>query len=186
MRNCHFERTTTRGLLLTTRKAVLVENNTFYRTGMHGILIANDCNFWYESGPVQDVIIRGNKFLQCGFAQRRNGYVIAIQPETHNFENEAYIHSNIRIENNIFESLEGSILFVRSVNNLWFQNNEVKYTPLSKSIKKPSALFKLEHCKGVKMTNNAFDGFANERLETSHMRKSDVITKPKKLFNGIN
>ncbi|HET9052630.1 MAG TPA: right-handed parallel beta-helix repeat-containing protein, partial [Cyclobacteriaceae bacterium] len=52
IRNCRFEGTNTRGLLVTTRRKVLIEDNVFYRTGMHAILIANDASGWFESGPV--------------------------------------------------------------------------------------------------------------------------------------
>lgn len=184
VRNCHFERTTTRGLLLTTRKSVLIENNTFYRTGMHAILIANDCNFWYESGPVQDVTIRGNKFIQCAFAQRSNGYVIAIQPETHNFKKSRFIHSNIHIENNTFECMGSSVLFARSVKNLWFNNNEIKYNSLSEPDEKIVARFKLEHCKDVSVEKNRFEGFFKTELEVSNMKESEVKTVPHNLFKN--
>ena len=100
--NSRFERTNTRGLLLTTRKKVLIENNTFYRTGMHAILIANDASSWYESGPVQDVTIRGNTFEEGGYNQAPGNYVIAIAPENHQLVPGYRIHRNIRIENNIF------------------------------------------------------------------------------------
>ena len=42
VRNSHFERTNTRGILVTTRRKVLIENNTFFKTGMHAILIADN------------------------------------------------------------------------------------------------------------------------------------------------
>ncbi len=50
IRHCRFERTNTRGVLVTTRRKVLIEDNMFYRTGMYAILIADDALSWYESG----------------------------------------------------------------------------------------------------------------------------------------
>ncbi len=182
--NSHFERTSTRGLLISTRRKVLIENNTFYRTGMHAILIANDCNYWYESGPVGDVTIRGNRFLQCGFTQGEKGYVISIQPETHNFPKNGYIHSNIRIEDNVFECLGSPVLFARSVRNLQFNNNKVDYKPLSKPDEMPVAHFKLEHCSGVKVENNRFNGFLGQALDVLNMKKSEVKTVPKGIFGN--
>src|SRR5206468_12764963 len=62
IQNSRFERTNTRGLLLTTRRKVIIENNVFYKTGMSPILIADDALSWFESGAVQDVTIRNNTF----------------------------------------------------------------------------------------------------------------------------
>ncbi len=182
VRNCHFQRTNTRGLLITTRRKVLIENNTFYRTGMHAILIANDCNFWYESGPVLDVTIRGNKFIQCAYNQQKNGYVIAIKPEVHNFEKGKYSHSNILVEANVFECVGSPVLFARSVNNLQFKNNTISYLPIKEPVANPVAGFKLEHCKGVEIEANRFEGFLHKKLELKDMTKEAVKVIPENLF----
>jgi polygalacturonase len=164
VRNCRFQRTNTRGLLVTTRRSVLIENNTFYRTGMHAILIANDCNFWYESGPVKNVTIRGNAFIQCGYNKAPESYVIAIQPETHNFIENRYIHSNIRIENNSFDCIAGPVLSARSVRNLDFKNNVIHFKPMQNAAEESSAFIVLEHCSGVRIPNNEVSGFTEQRL----------------------
>ena len=66
IRNNYFSRIPTRGILVTTRKKVVIEDNTFYRMQMSAILIADDARSWFESGPVTDVTIRRNKFIECG------------------------------------------------------------------------------------------------------------------------
>lgn len=82
--DCRMEMTNTRGLLVTTPKKVVIENNYFYRTGMYAILIAADANSWYESGAVQDVLIRNNIFDGCTYnSYQNNNYTIAIEPENH-------------------------------------------------------------------------------------------------------
>ena len=66
--NC-FARIPTRGILVTTRRPVLIEDNLFFRTQMSAILIADDARSWYESGMVRNVCIRGNRFersVNCG------------------------------------------------------------------------------------------------------------------------
>ncbi|MGV8092169.1 MAG: right-handed parallel beta-helix repeat-containing protein, partial [Mangrovibacterium sp.] len=123
--NSRFERTNTRGLLITTRRKVLIENNTFFRTGMHAILIANDASSWYESGPVTDVTIRNNVFENCGYNQTPGNYIIAIAPENHELVKNQYVHSNIRIENNTFKSYDYPVLTARSVENLIFTGNTI-------------------------------------------------------------
>ena len=174
VRNCHFERTNTRGMLVTTRRKVLIENNIFYRTGMHAILIANDCNYWYESGPVHDVTIRGNKFIQCGYNQGGSGAVIAIQPETHNFKKGKYIHSNIQIVGNEFQCVFNSLIFARAVENIKIMGNKISYSPLTKHEQKPVLNFKFEHCKGVVLKENLTEGFDHKVIHLYQMSNSEL------------
>lgn len=91
-----FSRIPTRGILLTTRKKSLIENNVFYGMQMSTILVADDAMSWYESGPVHNLTIRRNTFLQCG------GPVILIAPEYRKYEGP--VHKHILIEENVFES----------------------------------------------------------------------------------
>lgn len=114
IRGNSFRQTNTRGLLITTRRRVLIENNTFYRTGMQAILIANDASSWYESGPVQDVTIRRNVFTECGYNSMPGNYVIAIAPENHERVKGYKVHRNIRIEENTFRIFDDAVLSARS------------------------------------------------------------------------
>ena len=87
-------RVVTRGVLVTTRGKVRIENNKFLNTGMSGILISNDSSSWYESGAVRDVVIRGNAFMNC------EENAILIKPENRKYAGP--VHRNILIENNLF------------------------------------------------------------------------------------
>ena len=61
---------------------------------MPGILIEDDAEGWFESGPVRDMTIRNNKFIGCG---------IEINPHTESNKPEEWVHENIRIEGNFFD-----------------------------------------------------------------------------------
>jgi hypothetical protein len=81
-----------RGFLITTRGKVLVEGNTCTRCAMPGILVEDDAEGWFESGPVRDMLLRRNCFIGCG---------VEINPHT---ETPAEpVHENIRIEDNYFD-----------------------------------------------------------------------------------
>ncbi|HEY4291190.1 MAG TPA: glycoside hydrolase N-terminal domain-containing protein [Puia sp.] len=125
VRNCRFEGTNTRGLLVTTRGKVVVENNVFYRTGMQAILIADDAKSWYESGPVRDVVIRRNRFEECGYNSAPDNYTIAIVPETSELVPGYAVHRNIRIEDNVFKVYDYPVLKARSVDGLTFLHNTI-------------------------------------------------------------
>jgi hypothetical protein len=125
VRNCRFEGTNTRGLLVTTRGKVVIEDNVFYRTGMQAILIADDAKGWYESGPVRDVLIRGNRFEECGYNSTPDNYAIAIVPENPELVPGYAVHRNIRIEDNYFRVYDYPVLMARSVDGLTFLRNKI-------------------------------------------------------------
>lgn len=107
-----------RGFLLTTCKKVVVENCAFY--DMNSALeCAGDANDWFESGPVTDVTIRHNRFVNAAYA---GGNVITIAPVIKENIGQTY-HRGIRIEENHFQLHEKRFLYARSVDGLIFRRN---------------------------------------------------------------
>ena len=127
VQNCQFQKAFPRGLLITTRGHVLVENN-YFRTTASAIHISGDCNSWFESGCVRDVTIRNNTFDHCGIAKdsRRtaNYNVINIVPEIPTPDSaKGFFHHNIRITNNRFICAHSHVLKAISTQGLIFQDN---------------------------------------------------------------
>ena len=158
VRNCLFEMTNTRGLLITTPRKVIVSDNKFYRTGMYAIQISGDADSWYESGAVQDVLIQNNLFEECAYNRgSEDSYSIAINPENHESGKGQYVHRNIRIIGNTFKTIDGLILKAKSTDGLLFENNIIElsswippqYPP--DAVKGTAEPFKIEHCKRVKI-----------------------------------
>lgn len=177
IRNSRFERTNTRGLLITTRRKVLIENNIFYRTGMHAILIANDASSWFESGPVKDVTIRNNTFEECAY---NSGTIINIAPENHELVSGYYVHRNIRIENNLFKIFDKSILSARSTDGLVFVNNTINPSDLLPAGSNENS-FTLTACNNVIIKKNHFNTSWKPKIATFKMTKKQVKTDIKDL-----
>lgn len=117
-KNNKINRIATRGILVTTRGKVVVEDNIFNSNSMSGILLSNDAISWYESGRVEDMLIKGNTFNST------EGYDILIKPE--NWKHAEYIHKNITITNNVFNSdLTGGI-YVKSSDNVVIKDNIIQ------------------------------------------------------------
>jgi hypothetical protein len=112
-RNCTATMDSCRGFLITTRGKVLVEGCTFKRCTMAGILIEDDAEGWFESGPIRDMILRNNTFIGCG---------IEINPASRSQKPEEPVHENIRIENNRFE--EGAGISAHHVKGLTITGNQ--------------------------------------------------------------
>lgn len=117
IRGCKVTHIPTRGFLITTRRPVLVEDNDFHATHMPAILIENDASGWFESGCVRDMLIRNNRFHQCGEP------VIHINPRN-SLPNPA-VHRNIRIEDNVFHLRGQSAVGAKSTSGLRVTGNRI-------------------------------------------------------------
>jgi len=171
--NSRFERTNTRGLLITTRRKVLIENNVFYHTGMYPILIADDASSWFESGAVQDVTIRNNIFEECGY--NSGSGAIHIAPENHELLPGKMVHRNIRIINNIFKMTNNVVLSARSVDRLLFTGNKIIDARFLKE-GKDHVVINLTACKNVLIQKNNFDLPGLPLINTREMTKADLKT----------
>lgn len=180
--NNFFTRVNTRGLLITTRRRVLIENNHFSHTGMHAILIANDASSWYESGPVNDVTIRNNVFENGGYNSAPNNYVIAISPENHESVNGFYVHRNIRIEGNTFLVYDSPLLTAKSTAGLSFVNNTVVRYDFEELPQGNRPGFNLNHCRDVTITGNTWQMMDEPVINTTQMRKTDLKTNLKEII----
>ena len=103
IRDSYFGRTPTRGILITTRRKSVIENNIFFRTTMSAIDVADDAGSWFESGVVRDLTIRGNKFIECAEP------VITVNPNGGGSGADFFIHSNIRVLDNEFTLKSASV-----------------------------------------------------------------------------
>lgn len=117
IRRNYFSRVPTRGVLLSTRRRSVIEENTFFRMQMAGIYVSGDAASWYESGKVCNLTIRNNTFIECGSP------VIFFEPT--NAVSNGFVHSNILIENNTFTINSGIAVGGKSVDNLQFINNTI-------------------------------------------------------------
>lgn len=156
LRNSTFKKSNTRGLLVTTGRKVVIENNVFHRMGMHAILIANDALSWYESGAVNDVLIRNNTFNECGYNSAPDNYVIAIAPENHEAQPGKFVHRNIRMINNKFKVYDATLLTAKSVDKLIFSNNTIQQTQLFAPNKPLKPVFNLHNTNAVEIMQNTF------------------------------
>lgn len=106
----------TRGVLVTTRGKVNIENNHFVSTSMSGVLLSDDAKSWYESGMCRDVTIQNNTFDYCG------GTPILIKPENKKYL--GAVHKNIRIINNTFKKHKSPCISAKATDNIFISTNK--------------------------------------------------------------
>lgn len=116
-RDNRLSRIVTRGLLLTTRGKIQIENNEFVSTAMSSILLSDDANSWYESGMCKDVLIKGNHFIFSGEP------TILIKPENKVYD--GAVHENIRIIDNNFKTNNKCQVSAYSSDNILIKGNNL-------------------------------------------------------------
>ena len=129
-----------RGTLFSTPKRTVVEDNYFDHTSGSAILLAGDCNGWFETGACRDIVIKGNYFKNAltNMFQFTNA-VISIYPEIPDLANQKdYFHggksNSIVIKKNTFDTFDTPLLYAKSVDGIIFKENTVikntDYKPL--------------------------------------------------------
>ncbi len=143
MTDCYIAQIPTRGILLTTRLPILIEGNTFYRTRMPAILCEDDANGWFESGPVHNLTIRKNTFIECSSS-------IHISPAVKKFEGP--VHKNITIEGNLFQFSNRHTIGLHHCDHVTIRNNTFETT--FKQGTKAEAFISQHHATNVVIKNN--------------------------------
>ena len=159
MRNNTVTENRARSVLITTKGRVLVENN-YFSSQMKGILIEGDNNYWYESGAVEDVMIRNNVFENIGYEGGPRGYALYASPLFNKTQHmgEGRYHRNIRFIGNTVRSFNGQFVLARSVDGLSVKGNKFEFSKDYEPVEEVPAI-DLEYCANVEIDGNTCEGF---------------------------
>ena len=148
-----------RGVLVSTPKKVLIEENLFESSGS-AILVAGDANGWFESGECHSVTIRKNVFTSnclSSMYQFCEG-VISVCPVVPKPNANKPFHKNIKITDNVFDSPDVPVLYAFSCENLEFSGNLLHKSPAAEKWHPSASLMKLEYCKNANLSGNTITG----------------------------
>lgn len=120
IKNCTISRNRARGLLLSSPKKTVIENN-YFSTEMEAILVPVESGFWFESGSALDLTIRNNTFQDCVTSGQNRGVIRFVTDD----ENEHIAFKNVHITNNTFNHFDNLILEVSNTDNLTFTSNTI-------------------------------------------------------------
>ncbi len=98
-----FECIPSRAILCTTRKDVVIRGNTFRNMGAAALCVADDANFWFESGRSGTITFENNTVENC--AARYSSFsddVIRYEPVVLDKTSSAPVHGKLILRNNRF------------------------------------------------------------------------------------
>ncbi|MEO0513847.1 MAG: hypothetical protein AAF086_00945 [Planctomycetota bacterium] len=112
-----------RGFLVSTLGRVMIENNTLHTPGS-AIQCCCDASSWYESGPVENVTVIGNRFNDCLYGVWGRA-LIAVNPVLNGSSDIPPVNKNIRVIDNDIVSSDPRLVFARSVAGFEFTDNRL-------------------------------------------------------------
>jgi len=148
-----------RGILVSTPKAVKIRNNYFESSGS-AILVAGDSNDWFESGECHDVEISHNIFTDACLGSKYQfcDGVISISPVVPVPVADKPYHKNIRITENVFDTVGAPVLFAFSCEDLIFERNRIFKSPSAPDVMEEKAQIQLSYCQNVSISENQWIG----------------------------
>ena len=146
-----------RGILVSTPRPVRISGNYFESSGS-AILVTGDSNYWFESGACHDVEISRNVFTDAclGSIYQFCDGVISICPVVPRPDADKPYHKNVRITDNVFDTVGAPVLAAFSCEDLTFSGNRIFKSPSCHADE--TARIKLSYCNNVSVANNDWVG----------------------------
>lgn len=135
--NCRFENNRARGILIGSKKKTVIRNNYFHICGT-AIKLESDCDYWYESGGVGELVIENNVFDNCLTAENNWGNEIIYTTPRRKIENDKYYHGKIVIRSNDFSTTDAIAANIENTREVEIKNNKLNNSEKS---------FNIKHCK---------------------------------------
>ncbi len=106
--NNTFECIPSRAILCTTRKDVVIRNNTLRNMGAAALCVADDANFWFESGRSGNIYFENNTVINCAARYSSCGDdVIRYEPVVMDKSSVTPVHKRLIVKNNNFINSNG-------------------------------------------------------------------------------
>jgi len=157
IKGCTVRNNRARGILISTPGKVEITDN-YFSNEMAAISIGGDANFWWESGPVNNVLIKNNNFYNCCISKLDQA-VIMVDPNVLKPDlAKSYFEKNITIDHNTFETFDNPILKVKSTDGLRFTNNQIAQTKDYKPFYPNDPALNITYSNNVVIENNVYKG----------------------------
>lgn len=181
MRGCTVRHHRARNLMLKTPLKTVIENNNF-SSMMSSIMFRGESFYWFESGAVEDVLIRNNHFTQCAYGGAEHA-VLNISPRLGaDFNQTDTYDRNIRFEDNTIETYDNRIIWADRVDGLVVKGNTIKQTYEVKPQFPNAPMIDIVNSRNVLIKKNVYEGDKKEFIKTDESSKPTVRVYKNKGF----
>ena len=183
MRNCKVTKHRARNAMIKTPLKIVIEDN-YFSSDMASIGLRGETFKWYESGAVEEVIIRNNTFVDCAHGGTDHP-ILWVSPKLNkDFDQTEIYDSNIVFENNVIEGFNSRIVLADRLDGLVFKNNTIKQTYSTENQYPDTPLFDFMHSKNILIKNNQLEGFTeNTAIKADEESEKSLKVIKNKGFN---
>lgn len=170
-----------RNIIIKTPKKIVIENNDL-SSMMSSIMLRGETFFWFESGNVEDVLIRNNRFVHCAYGGAEHA-ILKVSPRLgRTFDQAGLYDRNIVFENNSIETFDNRIIWADRLDGLIVRGNSIKQTFTEKQQYPEAYMFDLVNCKNVEIYKNSYQGNCEKILRADEVSKKTLTFKKNKGF----
>lgn len=175
MQNCTVRNHRARNVVLKAPGKILIQNN-YFQSMMASILIRGEACMWYESGAVENVVIRNNYFENCVLGGGKQA-VLHISPKFNiRFDTQELFDKNIVFKNNTIKTFDTKIVDASRVNRIKIVRNKILETNLFTPFYPSESLIDIQNCRNAVIKQNSYTGNHKLILKIdSVLRKSAVF-----------
>ncbi|MFD2257732.1 right-handed parallel beta-helix repeat-containing protein [Luteolibacter algae] len=173
MRGCTIRNHRARNIVLKSPLKTVIEDNDF-SSMMSSVFFRGETFFWFESGSVNDVTIRNNRFNYCAYSGMEHA-VLNITPRLGAaFDQEEVYDSNIRFENNTIHTFDSRIVWADRVDGLVIKDNTIVRTDDAEPLYLDRALFDFKNCRNIEITGNSYDGEVSKDIQADDSSRKSL------------
>lgn len=180
VRGCTIRNHRARNLILKTPLKTVIEDNNL-SSMMSAILFRGETFFWFESGAVNDVTIRNNKFKNYADCGKPHAAIYITPRLGENFDQTECYDKNIQIINNEIDGFNPRAIWADRAENLIIKDNKINLNDEEKAPFPDAPVFQLENCKNIIIEGNTHTGLKPAKvLQADKKSRETLILKGNK------
>lgn len=181
MRGNRFEKHRARNVVIKTPLPILIEDNDF-SSHMSAVFLRGETAYWFESGAVNDVLIRNNRFRDCASSGMEHAVLYVTPRLGKPFDASIPFDRNIRFIGNTIETFDNRIVWLDRVDGFVFKNNIIRQTSTYKPMRPDAPLFEFKNCRNVEISGNTYIGNHSKTVLADAATKSTLTVQNNKGF----
>ncbi len=178
MRGCTIQNHRARSVILKTPLKVVIEDN-YFSSMMSGILFRGETFYWYESGAVEDVLIRNNTFHNGADIGTDHAALYVTPRLGRQFDQKASYDRNIRFVNNKIDCFNPRVVIADRVDGLTIEGNEIIRN--EDHYFEDAPIFEFMNCKNINIRGNSYEGKQPvDVMKIDEASSRDIVIKKNK------